>query len=845
MNHDIFEQARGAVSPGLIKSMFSSPGEYEAGGEWYILSPLRADKKVGSFSINLSTGLWKDLSTDEGGDFIDLIVGIKSCTKKEAAEEIVRASGGIVEEDRRPVENDPPPPSVWPIPKTALGKLRERIESPWALEYWGKPTNIYKYKSPLGEWMFSVVRFEKGDGKNTIPFYYTGTGWNAKKPDNLKPWFPYRIDGVEPGKPILIVEGEKCAGVKVPGYSVVSWMGGTQRVGDTNWEVLSGHDVAVHIWPDADSQRDKAGELKPENEQPGMKAALAIAERVPGSVILPIYREFPIETDPDGYDIADYVADGKDPVEFINRLLTGVDNSPEVVEEQDDIDRYIEENAVVYHSELPDAPPTDPIIEEIRKTPIDPYAVYQAFITHYFDQENLQQAAGAYWEYETSAHYWVPAMKKDIQCNFQRWMEDVGLHSKISSKTGDAVKFINKVHHYLGTHSIGHVRDNPFQDAAISPYIHVANGAIEITRNGIGWHEREEKGEGFFRRLWPTHCLDFSFDPELMKETVDIEKKAPAFWHFIKGLVPTDELEGKTEAEKDNLYRECMRYIGQIFAYSLSPIKPNEYFFGITGDQSTGKSFFIKLLKSMVGGKFCIERPIADMMKDQFSAANFWGAKVFIEPDLEARAPLPDGFIKTYAGEQSITVRRVYEQAIPDVKISLAMFLVSNYDFVVKGTEGILRRFIYLPYKNRLENPDRTLLDKIVGHHPKGKESGELEGNKFDERPAILALALECWQIFQMNNSEFDVPEWAKREKETWMTANSSAASFVRDFMADKTGSEVVARVQTYDDYREWCKDEDRRPLGKNNFYQEMRRISGVEERKMGGVDMFRFEKEN
>jgi len=70
---DIFKAAREKIGPGLIHSFFNSEGSYTRAGEYYILSPLRGDNSVGSFSINEGSGLWVDRATDEGGDFIDLV----------------------------------------------------------------------------------------------------------------------------------------------------------------------------------------------------------------------------------------------------------------------------------------------------------------------------------------------------------------------------------------------------------------------------------------------------------------------------------------------------------------------------------------------------------------------------------------------------------------------------------------------------------------------------------------------------------------------------------------------------------------------------------------------------
>lgn len=46
--------------------------------------------------------------------------------------------------------------------------------------------------------------------------------------------------------------------------------------------------------------------------------------------------------------------------------------------------------------------------------------------------------------------------------------------------------------------------------------------------------------------------------------------------------------------------------------------------------------------------------------------------------------------------------------AMDGMKISMALFFISNYDFIIKGVEGVDRRMVYLPYLNPLERPGRV-----------------------------------------------------------------------------------------------------------------------------------------
>lgn len=803
--NDVFEAARDKIGPGLIHSFFNSEGSYSRAGEYYILSPLRGDTHVGSFSINEDTGQYFDHATDESGDFIDLVSKAKGISLKDAAETIISESGGVfIHSDngsgkKKKSNIDLSPPQI-PIPDSdkVEKSLKNRVFDPWCIEHWGRPEGVSKYYNASGDWVFIVCRFLSAKGKNDILFYLgQDDKWYSKHHDDLKPFPPYGVEKLKKSKlPVLIVEGEKCGRASAPGYDVISWIGGSNQVHKTTWKALRKKEV--YIWPDADSQMDKNKEFYLSRElQPGMKAAFYLKSQLPQAKILEVYRAKPIEDNPGGWDIVDFIEDGGDPLKFI--------------------EEYTPYNSVAVE--------------------IDPYQVYRKFIEHYYDHDSLEQVNSGFWHYIVDNHFWRKIKKNDIYCNFQRWLEDTGLQWVIAKKM-KATTFINETKQYIDRHSLGYINQNPFKEAAMSPYIHLKNGAVRIKNDKSEWLPREDYGETFFKKLYPINSLDFSFNYKNYKK-VKPEKECPGFYFFCKEIVPREYLVNITSDEKvQEIIDETMIFISQIMAYSLSPIKNNEYFFGIYGNERTGKSFLLKIIKSVIGSEFCVERKISDM-DNRFASSVLWGKKIFIEPDLKTRKPLPEDFIKAYAGEQEITIEEKNLPAIDGVKISMALFFISNYEFHTKGMEGLARRMIMIPYKNDIAKHDPRLLDKILGEVEHGKESGELAGKIFDERPAIMALALQAWDKYCKDDYMIKSPEWVQQEKDIWLVEANSVLKFTEDTYFFKDENTTINRSEMYKEYKDWCKEEGRIALGKKNFYEEIRRDKRIDEIKSGGFESF------
>lgn len=73
---------------GLLASWL--PDGKQVGREWVALNPTRADRKAGSFKINMDTGRWADFATgDKGGDPISLYAYLKGLSQLAAARELM------------------------------------------------------------------------------------------------------------------------------------------------------------------------------------------------------------------------------------------------------------------------------------------------------------------------------------------------------------------------------------------------------------------------------------------------------------------------------------------------------------------------------------------------------------------------------------------------------------------------------------------------------------------------------------------------------------------------------------------------------------------------------------
>lgn len=260
-----------------------------------------AGGKGRSLSINRDTGVWSDFAGGGGGsDPISLLAAIRGCRMLDAAKELAeKLRAGITYREAPPIDsraaggggNDewtaqPHAPASASMPRVKHKRL-------------GSPVKLWRYLDRDGVTVLGyVARFEfTEDGelkKDVMPLSWCRhedgrEEWRMKA--FLKPRPLYGLDrlAAQPNAPVLIVEGEKCADIDVPGWVLVSWPGGSKAVHLADWSHVANR--RVWVWPDAD--------------QPGLAAAAAIIEKCPWAQLIT-----PPEGKPEGWDIADAVADG-------------------------------------------------------------------------------------------------------------------------------------------------------------------------------------------------------------------------------------------------------------------------------------------------------------------------------------------------------------------------------------------------------------------------------------------------------------------------------------------------------------------------------------------------------
>ena len=280
-----------AFAASLLPSAEQLLTEWFPAGQWagqeFQIGNIRGEPGR-SLSVNSLTGAWADFAEPDqrGLDLLSLYAAKHGLRQSEAAKQLGWSNGGgqaiTAPVKRLQATPDEIPDDAPDLPGTV-------------------PQAIYRYGRT-----FLVARYEPGaDGKakDFKQWTWRGGKWSGKGYPAPRPLFGVEllVSGLHvSSRRVLLVEGEKaCLAARElfgRAYSVLTWAGGAGAVGTVDWKPLYGLDV--DIWPDADV--------------PGNKAAAAIVERLLPHIGTAQLRVLDQEGQPDGWDIADAIADGWD-----------------------------------------------------------------------------------------------------------------------------------------------------------------------------------------------------------------------------------------------------------------------------------------------------------------------------------------------------------------------------------------------------------------------------------------------------------------------------------------------------------------------------------------------------
>ena len=293
-----------AEALGRAESLVSTwlPDGSRQGDEWVARNPHRDDRKAGSFSVNLKTGVWREFAGDDGGsDLLSLYAFLfTGNSQKEAAVALGREVGISVQRPSSTPRKAVAPRPALPVPTGSPAPPAKHFEL-------GAHTGEWIYRSPGGEELYRVRRYDSEEGKEYRPLSFKDGKWTWGYPSEPRPLYGLeRLADVNKST-VLVVEGEKAADAAArlfPTLAVVTSPAGAKAARKADWTPLQGRQVV--IWPDHDPVDPNTGKA------PGLEFAGDVNALLKELGVVARVVDVP-KAWPEKWDLADQVPAGVGP----------------------------------------------------------------------------------------------------------------------------------------------------------------------------------------------------------------------------------------------------------------------------------------------------------------------------------------------------------------------------------------------------------------------------------------------------------------------------------------------------------------------------------------------------
>ena len=253
----------------------------------------------------------------------------------------------------------------------------------------------------------------------------------------------------------------------------------------------------------------------------------------------------------------------------------------------------------------------------------------------------------------------------------------------------------------------------------------------------------------------------------------------------------------------------------EIIGFCLYPDYPFHKAFMLVGEGSNGKSTYLQLIKTILGGENTVGISLQDICLYRFAASELYHKLANLFPDLPSEPLRYTGWFKILTGEDYASAPRKFKSPITFKNYAKLIFSANQLPEVTDMSYAFWRRWIIVEFPNKFEeNPD-------------------FFKNNFTEEAIrkIVALSIIAFTNVWLNGG-FTVEGEAADFKETWLRRVNSIYAYVKSGMEEGRikldKNEYTETEELYSDYRSWCEGEDRTPEEKATFTKELERLFGI-----------------
>jgi putative DNA primase/helicase len=272
---------------------------------------------------------------------------------------------------------------------------------------------------------------------------------------------------------------------------------------------------------------------------------------------------------------------------------------------------------------------------------------------------------------------------------------------------------------------------------------------------------------------------------------------------------------------------ERQSFVQRAAGYTLCGENSEEKLFFAFGPTATGKSTFLKALRSVLGDYAAVADFATFLEKSKQGGgpsndiARLAGKRFVVSIEVEQGQKLAESLVQTITGGDPIAARFMYTEFFEFVPTFTLWMAANNRPRVRDDNDANWRRIVQIPFDVQIKEEDR---DESVKKH---LSDPDIAG------PAILAWLVKGCMDWQEKGLQ--IPEIVKETTRAYREEMNPLAEFLEECCL-LLPTARAGNTEIWDAYQKWAREGHMKfPLGRKSFSQRLEALDGVEKVNSGG----------
>lgn len=231
----------------------------------------------------------------------------------------------------------------------------------------------------------------------------------------------------------------------------------------------------------------------------------------------------------------------------------------------------------------------------------------------------------------------------------------------------------------------------------------------------------------------------------------------------------------------------------------------------LKGAGRSGKSTIMKIIEAMLPAD--VRSAVSPFKWDsEYYLASLAGKRLNAVGELPDDEPIPSSIFKTVTGRDTLTGRHPTHRPFNFTNEAAHIFLTNHYVYTKDHSEAFYSRWILIEFRNSLVGRESEQIQDLAKQIIEG------------ELAQIMAWAMQGAKRL-IDRGYFPKTAAQSRMFSQWRRRTNTLIEFLLDSDVCELGSvktHHVKRSEFYATYAEWCRETNRRPMGKMRLYDEL-----------------------